>query len=275
MKWTSICSKSALHQQTPLINDTMKLLEPDPFTLMHQTENKTCSIRYVGPQNAIVSVTDGCVYSMSQRHAPKDLVFSPNEGCRPANSFRSTTNYFAVDRCWPKNKNDAVDFIQVKPSYGQYHIYCFGNNVTIGTSSQPCPNQTFLLPITSTFKINSYEIRGNQVSYEHLSEPDPLFSLHANWNLQPDLHLEEIIKSLEAIDLTDDDAEANRKEMKLWMGFSIGLSLVGITIGVVFFFRKKFQRRGARQEQQSEEIEMTISPHATARGEHDTTQTRD
>ena len=129
--------------------------------------------------------------------------------------MHSGQQHFAVGRCWPKNKNDAVDFIQVKPSYGQYHIYCFDNDVTIGTSSQPCSNQMFLLPITSTFKINSYEIRGNQVSFEHLSEPDPLFSLHANWNLQPDLHLEEIIKSLEAIDLTDDDAETTRKEMKL------------------------------------------------------------
>jgi hypothetical protein len=267
-------TKLMLSFVTPLINDTMKLLEPDPFTLMHQTDNKTCSIRYVGPQNAIVSVTDGCVYSMSQRHAPKDLVFSPNEGCRPANSFRSTTNYFAVDRCWPKNKNDAVDFIQVKPSYGQYHIYCFGNNVTIGTSSQPCPNQTFLLPITSTFKINSYEIRGNQVSYEHLSEPDPLFSLHANWNLQPDLHLEEIIKSLEAIDLNDnDDIHSYYLAVNLWMGLAIGLVIAVVMSIVGYFVWRKFQRRRAQQEQRGEEIEMTISP-ATARREHDT-PTRD
>ena len=103
----------------------MKLLEADPFTLIHQTENQTCSIKYVGLQSAILSVKDGWTYSMSQRHAPKDLVFSPNEGCKPANVHTSTTYYIAVDRYWPKNKND--DGLHSSETFIQYHIYCFEN----------------------------------------------------------------------------------------------------------------------------------------------------
>ena len=82
--------------------------------------------------------------------------------------------------------------------------------------------------------------------------------------------MEEIIKSLESIDLTDnDDIHSYSQAVNLWIAISLVIAVV-ISI-VAFFVWHKVQRRGTRQEQQGEEIEMTIT--ATARG--DTPKARD
>jgi hypothetical protein len=57
----------------------------------------------------------------------------------------------------------------------------------------PCPSTTFLLPITSSFKIGDFEVHGNEVEFNHREVPDPLFTLHTNWNLQPNINLQEIV----------------------------------------------------------------------------------
>ena len=79
---------------------------------------------------------------------------------------------------------------------------------------------------------------------------------------------------MESIDLNDnDEIHSYYLAVNLWMGLAIGLIIAVVMSIVGYFVWRKFQRRRARQEQQGEEIEMTISP-ATARREHDTA-TRD
>jgi len=58
-----------MHFITPVVNETLKLVEADAFTLIHQNSNETCLIKYTGPSNAILSRDQDCVYSVNvQKH---------------------------------------------------------------------------------------------------------------------------------------------------------------------------------------------------------------
>lgn len=59
----------------PKINPDMHLVEADPFKMMLQTENKTCTIQYTGPFNLIINNMDECTYCANIKlHASHNLV---------------------------------------------------------------------------------------------------------------------------------------------------------------------------------------------------------
>jgi len=257
----------------PLINSTMCVVEADPFNLMHQTKNDTCSIKYVGPESAIVSTNGTCIYSLHNRPVKTDMIIAPSTAgsvCRPPSAM-GTTKYFKVDKCNPKHPSDLWDYVQVKAYHGQYYVYCPGQNISVAGAPMPCPNTTFLLPITSSFEIGQFKIHGNEVEFNHREVPDPLFSLHTNWNLQPNVNLEDIVKELEAKDnddVIDDTSDQNTSTDQTWMG--VAITLIGVLI-IVIVVAVWLIRRSDRQlrKKAPESIHLTVTPTVAAAAKTD------
>lgn len=144
---------------------------------------------YTGPTHAIVSNESGCTYPVhSKRAISHDLILPPSNECL-VSLFEDEPKYFGMERCEPKRNQDERDFIQLKPVHGSMHIYCPGSQLTIGGRTQPCPDEIFVLPITASFKINNDEYHGSQVHLDHVEKIDPLFTMKANWHLQPKVNL--------------------------------------------------------------------------------------
>jgi hypothetical protein len=53
---------------------------------------------------------------------------------------------------------------------------------------EPCPNQTFILPENAELIINDPFYRVGEFRLNHQEVIDPLFTLRANWYLQPKIH---------------------------------------------------------------------------------------
>jgi len=104
--------RKKLHLQftVPIVNQTLKLVEADPFRILHQTENSNCSVEYSGPRNAIMSTNKNCVYSVNLDF--HDIILSPPSKCQPVIE-EERSKYFHVARCYPKRENDALEFVQV------------------------------------------------------------------------------------------------------------------------------------------------------------------
>ncbi|XP_035713879.1 uncharacterized protein LOC118438167 [Folsomia candida] len=167
------------------INKDLQLIEADSFDLKVERKNETCVLKYKGPHNAILSTKDDCVYSINVKEpTTPDLIVSPTRGCTPTAKTKNS-NHFDIDHCYDKNLAEPWDFVQIKLHHGQYHIYCPGSNITIERKLQQCPASVFILPMNANFKINDIEFSGTESSLVHQEVVDPLFTMKANWHLQP------------------------------------------------------------------------------------------
>jgi hypothetical protein len=61
-------SKLYMKFDVPLINQTLQLVEADPFNLMMINENKNCKVVYTGPTKAILSKELGCFYALNVKN---------------------------------------------------------------------------------------------------------------------------------------------------------------------------------------------------------------
>ena len=223
----------------PVINRTLHLVEADPFTLIAQSKNKTCKVTYTGPTNAVVSDKENCVYSVNIKRA--DIVMAPDKECATSSKLPDGSNYFKLDHCAPRTPHDAWDYVQVKTLHDDLYIYCKGNNVTIGGRLEQCPNETFILPLTTNFDINAYSHRGGEVRANHQESLDPILSTRANWHLKPRANMEKIIKDIDKIPDQDTwDLDHPSKDSHLWfIGQMCALILiVGLLISLLFLFCK-------------------------------------
>jgi len=225
----------------PVINETLRLLEADPFDIMLKKDNSTCKIRYNGPENAVLSVKEDCVYGINvKKPVIRDLILSPSRGCKPQSQLPESTKYFRLDECKPSHSDDAQEFIQIKPHHGQYHVYCFGSNLTLNNHPQACPSTVFLLPTSATFKINEMEFNGSKIDVVHQEANDPLFTLKANWHLQPSLNMTDMLRRLDEAEkgvLTYKDNTDDSTNHHLMIIY--GLSVIVIVLLFIFacFFK--------------------------------------
>ena len=177
----------------PLVNTSLHLVEADPFVMYHRKNNQTCSITYSGPRNAIVS--EDCVYSVNVHHT--DLVMSPARDCQAPHNLPDTSKYFNLDKCVPRQATEAWDFIQIKPLSGHYHIYCYGNNFSVGGRTDDCPKETFVIPMSTNFQINNHMFNSLEYQLNHQERLDPVLSMKTNWHLNPNIDLEDLVKKIE------------------------------------------------------------------------------
>jgi type II secretory pathway pseudopilin PulG len=105
-------SRLYLDFSVPRVDSDLQLLEADPFDLMVQRDNETCSIVYSGPKNVIMSKTKDCVYSVNVRHS--DIILSPASSCKDSQSLPDNSKFFKLGTCKPTHPSDKDDYIQVK-----------------------------------------------------------------------------------------------------------------------------------------------------------------
>jgi len=177
--WT----KLNLDFTVPIISDTLKLAEADPFTMIQKKNNQTCTIEYNGPHNVVFSTRENCIYGVNVN--PTNILLSPSQVCRGPTSLPESSKYFSTGSCKPSFPGDEKDFIQVKEFGGMLHIYCAYNTITIGEMTEDSPLEIFALPLGVEFEINEQKYLGNVLNLKHKETTDTLFSLHTNWNLRP------------------------------------------------------------------------------------------
>ena len=179
-------TKLYLEFAAPAISNDLTLVEADPFNLMLRKGDKTCTIKYTGPQNAILSEKNQCVYAVNVKHPVKyDLILAPSRGCMPRVQKSTEMQHFAVDHCRKSYAMDEHNFIQIKPYDGQYYVYCPESNLTVEGHHEKCPNSIIVFPTRSNFSINELEFSASKISVVHQETLDPVFTLKTNWHLQP------------------------------------------------------------------------------------------
>ncbi len=178
----------------PSVNTSLAFVEVDPFTLMKRKGNKTCKVKYVGPQNVILSMDRQCVYGVNIKHSLKeDLIVSPATGCKPQTSLPEQEKYFVTDDCVDRQPFDEWDFVQVKEHDNLYHIYCPESEITIDGKTQQCPSFVFTLPNNAKFNINGVNFSGTKIVVEKTEDWDQLLTLKTNWHLQPTVNWTELL----------------------------------------------------------------------------------
>ena len=71
---------------------------------------------------------------------------------------------------------DHLDFVQVKPYDGKYHIYCPESFFALGNREKTkCPDYVFIVPMTSTFTINDMTYVGTVMDLALDESLDPIF----------------------------------------------------------------------------------------------------
>ncbi len=224
----------------PIINENLTLVEADPFLMMLKKENETCSVRYTGPTNAIISTktNESCVYGLNlNRQVTHDIILSPASGCKEYVSKKGT-KYFSVAECSKTDHNDYADFVQVKPHHGLYYIYCPESTIAINDKKQHCPDHVFTLPINANFRINEIEFVGTHIDITHQQRNDPLFTLNTNWFLNPSVNWTSLIVKEPVIKpiVNELPPEIQQFHTTSWIMFSVIIFLL-LIIFLVGFWR--------------------------------------
>jgi len=222
----------------PVINPNLKLVEADPFVLMHRTRNQTCTIKYTGPRHAIASMKDDCVFASNQRNIQRDdIILAPESGCSGSSALSSTSKFFTVDRCDPTHPHDERDFVQIKAFAGTNYVYCSGSEITVDGRPQPCPDAVFTLPQSVSFKVNDYSYKGAMMDLTHEEQLNPLFTLRTNWHLQPILNMTSLLTLKGLLDQDEKLEKAAQPSTghrdywtsNYWVGILTGILFLGIT----------------------------------------------
>lgn len=178
--------------RVPLINPSLKVLEPDSFKLMIKRDGKTCSATFTGVKNLIASVKEDCIYGINvETRDPNIYIFDANT-CQKPKELPDSNAYFSITNCVPSRDNDWIDFVQVKTEGDNVCIYCPLSKISIGSFSQLCPDSVFSLRIGTKFEINGvpYEEKTFDISYNF--SLDPHISLVAQLFVKPNYDWESL-----------------------------------------------------------------------------------
>jgi hypothetical protein len=234
--------------EVPLVSMDLEMVEADPFKILLQTWNQSCTVTYNGPKTAILSKSKGCLIALDvPTNNMYKIVLSPRQQCITGKEKTGNT-YFAIEHCFARGEGEAAGYVQVKPHHGMLHIYCEGSHITIAGHTQECPREVFVLPIGTTFLINEQEFSGSTVNMEHVTSTDPLFTLKVNTHLKPRIDYKGLLEDPMAHhEFKFTGSEYNRHYH--WENISIGMlcglgALVLILIGIIakcYFTHKKIK----------------------------------
>ncbi len=171
----------------PIVNTNLTIVEADPFVLMQKESNQTCKIEYHGPQNAMISPSEDCIYAVNMERESKGRIFFPHsQKCQVHETVGSEKEWFGIQTCFPSKVGDEKSFIQLKAYQNKLYIYCPGSSYTLGgTREVKCPNRVFTLPLTSTFTLNNVTYYGKMMNLVYSEHEDPLLLEKLDWHLTP------------------------------------------------------------------------------------------
>ena len=174
----------------PIIDKRYVLVKAVPFFLMQRKGKQTCTIKYTGPKNAVISTDGKCVYGLNLPYPAMShkSIITPGNSCLPRESWGEGATQFTTDYCQITQKNDEENFLQVKPHNGQYFIYCPESTITMQGGSKKCPDHIFSIPISSNFSINNATFSGSHIGINYQEQMDPIYTFLTNWHLQPSVN---------------------------------------------------------------------------------------
>jgi len=176
----------------PLISHKETMMMADPFILMLKEEKRTCSIEYTGAKIGIRETIDGeSCYQVNYGPKPEkeEIIIHLGNSCSNATANLPETNSsaFAVTWCHKEETNDHLSFVQIKHIGDLTMIYCPYSSIQIQGRNSPCPMFPFVVPTTTTFKLNGVQYTGRTT---HMAvKGSAAMTMQANWALTPKLNL--------------------------------------------------------------------------------------
>jgi hypothetical protein len=263
----------------PVINKKLTRIEAEPFVLMMKKNNSTCSLRYVGPKVATISVVEDCVYK-THMETPKERVgFALTQSCSNS-TLRDQEKMYQTEKCRPSREGDEKDFLQVKIFDGKYHIYCPYSKYVIGKRVIDCPQRVFTLPLSLTFTLNEVEYKGNLLKVVYRETADPILTEHINWHLNPRLDWSNFTDQFES-DLQKNNRKVEEEVKKLsvfefktqkdWTVPEIALIVIGTIsalLVMVYVARKYIALRIQRRRIPEPKDETEMDPINPAKTHH-------
>lgn len=180
------------------INNSIHHLKADPFYLFKHIGNQSCTIKYIGPPQVVYSELENCIHSVhTYREDSSDLYLIPNKGCNANSSLNTNiTQFFELDRCFPRTENDHLDYIQVKNFGKNNYIYCPYAEIELHGRKRKCPDNPFVLPVEYAFKIGNLEYHVDKLVVNKDMITDPKLNLRVNFELKPQSQINEIAKRI-------------------------------------------------------------------------------
>lgn len=241
--------KINLEYSVPLINNSLSVVEADPFEIVVRKNEKTCIFHYTGPKIAVLSKQDDCIYAVHTEVAPVGkLALLPSITCNPSLSFTADGEYFKLKECTTNQKNE--DFVQVKVYNNLYFIYCYGSTYELGKRKVTCPKEIFTLPLTATFKVNDVVYYGSVLNIVYKQTEDPLFLEKIQWHLNAHVNYSSLENKI------DEEWIINEKEIQakqsiyrfvgdgnmIWIAVALITFFIALGLGINVYCRR---RRGA------------------------------
>lgn len=95
---------------TAALDNILALVKADPLTFRELVVNKTCTIRYPGPRNAILTWDKDCVYAINVRSDGRhDLAMSPDHSCISSDHLHEDVKFFTLEQSVPTHKHHVAD----------------------------------------------------------------------------------------------------------------------------------------------------------------------
>lgn len=124
-------SKLYLEFTVPMVNSSWQVIEADPFNFGQIMNQTVCKLSYTGPKRMLIEKNSHCVHSA--RSDRDDLVLIPTTDCESliCEKIFDNLSIYSISNCKPLKYDNVNDWIQIKTSYDQFHVYCAGSNITI------------------------------------------------------------------------------------------------------------------------------------------------
>ena len=219
------------HKSSP----KFEVLEADAFQLISKNETHTCSLTYAGEKLLMFNATNwheqvgsSCRLSLIT-HKSSDLFTLNRQLCG------SKGHGWETHTCLPNNLHPGAR-IQVKYDRKKNTIYCFGHNITVGTTNITCPDHPFSLPITTSFTFPHYKYEGMPINYT-LSSYEQMKEIHMNFHTYNLTNPYEIKSKVDEVDMSSFE-----KTTRVYVTYKISLPILVIFLlvitGGVLYIRK-------------------------------------
>lgn len=258
----------------PIVNQNLTIVEADPFFLMVREKGQICKVIYDGPQTALVSEQEDCVYSTGKDHRGQYLV-TPSTSCTKLSLYEKE-NGFKLDKCIPSEEGSAEAFIHVKAYNNFFYVYCPSFSFTFGmTRNVQCPLSVFKLPLSATFTLNNVTFQGQMLNLVYNEREDPLFLEKVTWHLTPLVNWDELNRTFPILSPLNSNHWGRGSDSDFWiimMAIGCGFILMGFII-----LWKKSNCKCARKKRYTRKVHrrMNLEMKTLGVGTHDSRSTEE
>jgi hypothetical protein len=196
--WTPLnCNHDELRQML-IVRYTMKIINPklhvmgadsfDLITKIHENgQTKLCHSVYNGPTGVLFDEVNHCIKPIKGKPSEStNLILVPKEAqCTSNEHTFSNSKYWTRGNCEDRESMDAHEIVQIKHARQYNYIYCASLNITIFNRLIPCPNEVFILPANTSFKIQDMEYEAQQLNLHTELHFVPMWSYAINHVIDP------------------------------------------------------------------------------------------